>query len=218
MGKSSVATQYAVAAAARGEHAVIYTFDETLETYFLRSAALGPTSGAYVEAGQIEVHQVDPAEMSQGEFAHGLRQVVEESQARVVVLDSLNGYLHVLPDKDLLPIQMHELLTTSISGGFSRCWSSPSTGWSVTAWESPTDISYLADTVLYLTTSRWPERCAGRFPQSSDARGTTMHNPGTPPGGRANRDRRRPAPIPGGARRDAPVRRHESEFARRGEQ
>ena len=70
VGKSSLATQYAIAAAARGEHAVICTFDETLETYFLRSEGLGLGLREHAEAGRIEVRQVDPAEMSQGEFAH----------------------------------------------------------------------------------------------------------------------------------------------------
>ena len=56
VGKSSLATQHAIAAAARGEHAVICTFDETLETYFLscqtsESRAFGPP---YCETGRPE--------------------------------------------------------------------------------------------------------------------------------------------------------------------
>jgi circadian clock protein KaiC len=54
---------------------------------------------------------VDPADLSQGEFSHDLRQAVEQSEARVVVIDSLNGYLNALPDKDLWAVHMHQLLT-----------------------------------------------------------------------------------------------------------
>ena len=174
VGKSCVATQYAVAAAARGEHSVIYSFDETLETYFLRSAGLGLDVRAHVEAGRIEMHQVDPAEMSQGEFAHGLRQAVEESQARVVVLDSLNGYLNSLPDKDLLHYpDARTAHLPRISGGFLHCWSWRSTGWSVKAWSRPRRSVIWPTRCCSCATSRWPEKCAGRFPQSRSARART---------------------------------------------
>jgi circadian clock protein KaiC len=150
VGKSSLATQYAIAAAARGEHAVICTFDETLETYFLRSEGLGLGLRDHAEAGRIEVRQVDPAEMTQGEFAHILRHAVEQSQARVVVIDSLNGYLNALPDKDLLAVQMHELLTYLDQRGILTLLVLAQHGLVSDALESPTDISYLADTVLLL--------------------------------------------------------------------
>lgn len=150
VGKSSLATQYAVAAAARGEHAVIYTFDETLETYFLRSAGLGLDLRGHAEARRIEVRQVDPAEMSQGEFAHGLRKDVEQFQARVVVIDSLNGYLNALPDKDLLAVQMHEMLTYLDQRGVLTLVVLAQHGLVGDALESPTDISYLADAVLLM--------------------------------------------------------------------
>ena len=43
-GKSSVAAQFALTAAARGEHALVYLFDETIATFLERSAGLGMTS------------------------------------------------------------------------------------------------------------------------------------------------------------------------------
>ena len=150
VGKSSLATQYAIAAAGRGEHAVICTFDETLETYFLRSEGLGLGLREHAKAGRIEVRQVDPAEMSQGEFAHIVRHAVEQSQARVFVIDSLNGYLKALPDKDLLVVQMHEMLTYLDQRGILTLLVLAQHGLVSDALESPTDISYLADTVLLL--------------------------------------------------------------------
>jgi circadian clock protein KaiC len=150
VGKSSLATQFALAAAMRGEHAVICTFDETLETYFLRSEGLGLALREHAEAGRIEIRQVDPAEMSQGEFAHVMRHAVEQSQARVVVIDSLNGYLNALPDKELLAVQMHELLTYLDQRGILTLLVLAQHGLVGDALESPTDISYLADTVLLL--------------------------------------------------------------------
>lgn len=150
VGKSSLATQYAVAAAGRGEHAVVYTFDETLQTYFLRSAGMGLDLQGHADAGRIDVRQVDPAELSQGEFAHGLRQAVEQSEARVVVIDSLNGYINALPDKDLLTVQMHELLTYLDQRGVLTLLVLAQHGLVGGELEAPTDLSYLADAALLL--------------------------------------------------------------------
>src|SRR5207248_2643897 len=90
-GKSSLATQYAVAAAARGERVAIFTFDESIETLRQRSAGLGLPLDEHLESGQITARQIDPAEMPPGELAHAIRQAVgaEEGNARVVVIDSL---------------------------------------------------------------------------------------------------------------------------------
>src|SRR5439155_25054550 len=112
-GKSSLATQYAVAAAARGERVAIFTFDESIETLRQRSAGLGLPLDEHLESGRITARQVDPAEMPPGELAHAIRQAVEaeEGNARVVVIDSLNGYLNAMPEERFLIIQLHELLT-----------------------------------------------------------------------------------------------------------
>jgi circadian clock protein KaiC len=150
VGKSSLATRYAVAAAERGEHAVVYTFDETLETYLTRSAGLGLDVRKHIDAGRLDVRQVDPAEQSAGEFVHNLRTAVEQRNTRLVVIDSLNGYLHALPDKELLPIQLHELLTYLNQRGVLSLLVMAQHGLVGDALESPADVSYLADAVLLL--------------------------------------------------------------------
>jgi circadian clock protein KaiC len=110
-GKSTLAVQYAVAAAARGDHAAIFAFDESTATLESRTAALGVKFKQGLNAGEISVQQVDPTELSPGEFSHLVRQAVEVRQARVVVIDSLNGYLHAMPNEQFLTAQLHELLT-----------------------------------------------------------------------------------------------------------
>ena len=97
VGKSTIALTYAAAAAGRGEHAAIFAFDEGLGTIYARAAGLGIPLQQHVKAGRIELQQVDPAEMSPGEFAHLVRHSVERNQARLVVIDSLNGYLNAMP-------------------------------------------------------------------------------------------------------------------------
>ncbi len=110
-GKSSIAAQFAIATAERGEHAASFIFDEGRETYLARAAGLGKEMKEQVEAGRMIIQQVDPAELSPGEFAYYVRRSVERDGARVVVIDSLNGYLQAMPDERFLTVQMHELLT-----------------------------------------------------------------------------------------------------------
>ncbi len=110
-GKTTTAVACVVAALRRGEKAVYYLFDEGLATLVLRSRALGMDLQPFIAQGRLQVVQLDPAEVSPGEFAHMVRQAVEEHEARVVVIDSLNAYLHAMPGGKHLMLQMHELLT-----------------------------------------------------------------------------------------------------------
>jgi circadian clock protein KaiC len=81
-GKSSLAAHFAAAAGARGERAAAFIFDEGISTYLHRAAGLGTDLSAQVEAGRLMVQQVDPAELSPGEFAHTVCDAVERDGAR----------------------------------------------------------------------------------------------------------------------------------------
>ena len=91
IGKSSISMQYACAAAMRGERAVVYYFDETLRTAKKRARSLGTKVDAEIEKQHLRLEQVDAAELSPGEFVWKIRREVEDNNARVVVIDSLNG-------------------------------------------------------------------------------------------------------------------------------
>src|SRR5262249_30321287 len=111
VGKSSLALTYALAAARRGEHAVFYAFDEGRGTLEARARTIGLDVAPEIRAGRLRFQQIDPAEMSPGEFAANVRASVERDKAKVVVIDSLNGYLNAMPDGRFLVLQMHELLS-----------------------------------------------------------------------------------------------------------
>jgi len=110
-GKSSLAVQFALAAARRGECAALFIFDESIATMRTRCEGLGMDLGPHIDAGDIHVRQVDPAELSPGELVHEIREAVTMRKATVVVIDSLNGYLNAMPNERFLIIQLHELLT-----------------------------------------------------------------------------------------------------------
>jgi circadian clock protein KaiC len=147
-GKSSLASQFAAAAAARGETANIYIFDEGLTTYLARSEGLGIDLKPHIEAGRVSIQQVDPAELSPGEFAHIVHRGVDGSNARVVIIDSLNGYLQAMPDERYLIAQMHELLSYLNQQGVISLVITAQHGFLGAAMASPVDVSYIADTVL----------------------------------------------------------------------
>jgi circadian clock protein KaiC len=149
-GKSTIAVQYAAAAAARGEHAVIFAFDESLETLRARSAAVGIHFKEGRGASQLRVQQVDPAELSPGEFAHLVRVAVEEDGARVVVIDSLNGYMNAMPEEQFLTAQLHELLMFLGQQGVTTMMVVAQHGMTGATMQTPVDTSYLADAVVLL--------------------------------------------------------------------
>jgi circadian clock protein KaiC len=152
-GKSSLALRMATAAVERGERAAIFIFDESPDTLVQRGEALGMGTGAHVDAGRITLQQIDPAELSPGEFAQLVRRAAEGTDgsppASVIVIDSLNGYLNAMPDDRHLVIQLHELLSFLRQRRVLTLLVMAQSGL-VGTMVSPVDASYLADTVVLL--------------------------------------------------------------------
>jgi circadian clock protein KaiC len=149
-GKSSVAVQFAIAAAQRGESAALFIFDESLATLRTRCAGMGMDLAPHIESGRIKVRQIDPAELSPGEFVHAIRHAVEQDKAAVIVVDSLNGYLNAMPDERFLIVQLHELLTYLGQSGVATLLVGAQHGLIGMQMQTPVDASYLADAVVLL--------------------------------------------------------------------
>jgi circadian clock protein KaiC len=149
-GKSTLALQYATAATDRGEHAATFVFDETKSALLTRSTGVGMRIHEGSGAGQIAIHQVDPVAISPGEFAHVVRESVERDGARVVIIDSLNGYLNAMPQSSFLTAQLHELLSYLNNQGVATFFTVAQTGMIGANMSSPVDASYLADSVVLL--------------------------------------------------------------------
>jgi circadian clock protein KaiC len=149
VGKSSIALTYAMAAADRGEAVAVFAFDEGLGTVFARAAGLGMPLQQHIDAGLVRVQQIDPAEMSPGEFAHRVRRSVEHEGVGVVVIDSLNGYMNAMPEERFLVLQMHELLSALNQMGVVTILVLAQHGL-MGPMQTPLDISYLSDAVLML--------------------------------------------------------------------
>jgi circadian clock protein KaiC len=146
-GKSTVALRYALSSAQRGEKAVIFTFDEALATMMERAKGLGMDTDEYLANGSLVIHQVDPVELAPGQFVARVRRLVEEQNQRLIVIDSMNGFLNAMPHEQFLAMQLHELLSYLGQQGVATILTLAQHGF-IGNMQSPVDVSYLADSVL----------------------------------------------------------------------
>jgi circadian clock protein KaiC len=149
-GKSTIAIQFAYAAAERGEHVAFFIFDESLNTLLIRARSVGIDIEKHLQSGICSIRQVDPAQLTAGEFSFFVRQAVEKDGASVVVIDSVNGYFQAMPEERFLTAHMHELLTYLGQQGVLTLLILAQHGIVGHMVTMPVDLSYLADTVLLL--------------------------------------------------------------------
>jgi len=147
-GKTNIALQYVAAACRRGEHCCLFEFDERTGTLLTRAEALGFDLRPHIESGLLRIEQMDPAEISPGEFACRIRESVENDNCRVLVIDSLNGYLISMPQEKQLMLQMHELLSYLNQSGVSTFLINPQHGLVGTMATGDLNVSYMTDTVI----------------------------------------------------------------------
>lgn len=147
-GKSTLAAQFAVTAATRGEKVLMCLFEETKRSLRVRTEGIGLPIQEHVESGRIELRQVDPGELAPGQFVNVVMEAVEKRGVRVLIIDSLNGYLQAMPDAKFLNIQLHELLAFLSHRGVLTIMTVAQAGIMGTAMQAPVDLTYLADTVL----------------------------------------------------------------------
>jgi circadian clock protein KaiC len=148
-GKSTLAAQFVTAAAMRGHKAAMFLFDESPQTLLSRCGELQITLAPFVDTGAVLLQQVDPAELTPGEFTHTIRRAVIDG-AKIVVIDSLNGYLNAMPEERFLTIQLHELLMFLGQQGVATILIGAHQGLIGAHMQTPVDASYLADAVLLL--------------------------------------------------------------------
>jgi circadian clock protein KaiC len=146
-GKTTLSTLFAHSAAARGEGVGYYLFDETIATLADRAAEMQLDLKAYRDSGRLRIEQIDPAQVSPGELSSHIRRSVENAGVRVVVLDSLNGYITAMPHEEFLHLHLHELLTYLNQQGAMTLMVLAQHGL-VSAGGAPIDVSYLADSVI----------------------------------------------------------------------
>lgn len=146
-GKSTIALQYAVAAAARGEQVAIYSFEETLATLLQRTRAIGIPVDKYLRSGDIRLTNIDAAEIPPGELIERIRVAVEHEHVQFVVIDSLNGFIHAMPQEQSIMLQLHELLSYLNRQGVVTIVVLAQQGL-MGPMQTPIDVTYLADATI----------------------------------------------------------------------
>jgi circadian clock protein KaiC len=148
-GKSTLAAQMVAAAARRGQKSAMFLFDESPATLLSRCRDLQIDLQGALDRGHLALRQVDPAELTPGELVHAIRLAVDDG-ARIVVIDSLNGYLNAMPEERFLTIQLHELLMYLGQRGVATILIGAQQGVIGANMQAPVDASYLADSVVLL--------------------------------------------------------------------
>jgi circadian clock protein KaiC len=148
-GKSTLCAQYATSDLTN-TNAAIFLFDERQSTFVKRCDAMGMRVSERAARGTVTIQQIDPGELSPGEFSYRARTAVERHQARLIVIDSLNGYLNAIPQVEAPLVRMHELLSFLNDRGVATLIVVAQHGIVGTHMATPLDVSYLADTVVLL--------------------------------------------------------------------
>ena len=149
-GKTSIAVNYLLAAVARGENAAFFSFEEGLTSLVARARGLGWDLEGAMDSGRLSVQFVNPAELSPGEFAQDVQHAVGERGAKVVVIDSLNGYLNAMPEERHLSLHLQQLLSYLGQRGVTTLMVVTQHGILGAGMQAPVDLSYLSDTVMVL--------------------------------------------------------------------
>jgi circadian clock protein KaiC len=149
VGKSTIAVTYCHAALARGETALILLFDETKHIFLTRASGLGMDLTPFIDSGKLLLEQIDPAELSAGELSSRVQVAVEQSNTRMVVIDSLTGYLNAMSEEQHLVLQMHEILTYLNQKGVVTILLLANHGL-IGQMSAPIDLTYLCDSVMLL--------------------------------------------------------------------
>lgn len=144
VGKTSLALQYALHGAESGHKSAVFLFDEGVKT--LVRNAVGMSLTPHIESGLVELRQIDPAEMSPGEFAGMVRKAAEWG-ARLIVIDGVSGYLNAMPGDKHLMLQIHELTAYLAEMGVSIFLLANQHGL-MGQTPSGVDVSFLGDTVV----------------------------------------------------------------------
>lgn len=147
-GKSSIALRYALEACVRGENATVYAFDERIGTLLSRARGMDDDPQAMIDAGCLKISQMDPADVAPGQFAWMVRQEVEKRGVKVIVIDSLFGYLASMPEEKQLLLQLHELLSYLNQQGVVTLLLNPQHGLMGSMNTGHLNISYIADVIV----------------------------------------------------------------------
>lgn len=150
VGKTTVGVQFMKEAAGRGEHSVLYLFEEEKENLVHRCEAINIPVSAMIDRGTLTIEQIEPLLYSPDEFARRVRREVEEQNARIVMIDSLAGYrLCIQHGDDMIP-HVHALVKYLKNMGVTTLLINEMEAITGRFQATELGLSYLADNIIFL--------------------------------------------------------------------
>ncbi len=148
-GKSTLAVQFVYACLKQGRPAAMFIFEESASNLLNRSVSMGVDLVPFLDSGLLTLTQVDPAQLTPGEFSFNVCKAADNG-VKVVVIDSLNGFMQAMPSEKLLATHLHELLTYLGQKSVVTLLIGVQQGMLGTHMTTTVDASYIADNVILL--------------------------------------------------------------------
>jgi circadian clock protein KaiC len=151
VGKTTTSTHFLTEAAARGETAAAFLFEETESSFRHRSDAIGLPTEELIADGDLTLEYIEPLSISSDEFAHKVKTAVEDEGASVVMIDGTAGYrLSLRGREDELVSELHALVRYLRNVGVTVILAEEVRSITGEFQPSSENISYLADNILFL--------------------------------------------------------------------
>lgn len=148
-GKSTLGAQFALAAARRGERTALITFEERRSTMLQRLRTMGLEMEPYLDSDTIRIHEIDPTDLSPGEFVARCASLADDGFS-IVQIDSISGYFLAMRNEQFLILHLSDLLRFLNRMGLTVLLTAPQLDLFGQAARSLLNVSYLADTVILL--------------------------------------------------------------------
>ncbi|MDB9527975.1 ATPase domain-containing protein [Oscillatoria sp. CS-180] len=149
-GKTTIASLFIHHFIKQGGKASVFLFDELATTFLERSKGLGIGLDRAEYSDQIRIHELGLSNSNLGKFTHLIDREIKEWGARIVLIDSLTGYVNSMPSTQKLITQLHDLLIALNRQNVLTLLVVAQHGVIGNQLSEEIDISYLADAVLLL--------------------------------------------------------------------
>ncbi|WP_435361339.1 ATPase domain-containing protein [Haloarchaeobius sp. DFWS5] len=151
VGKTTTGSQFMSAAAENGERSVIFMFEESTDTFLHRSRAIGIPVDEMLANDTLSVREIEPLAVSPDEFAHMVREEVDQRDTSVVMIDGISGYrLSIRGEDDDLIRELHALCRYMRGMGVTTILVDDVESITGEFLATSERISYLADNILFL--------------------------------------------------------------------
>lgn len=149
VGKTTVGVQFLKASAERHERAVLYMFEETMESLLRRCECIALPLRPLLESRMLSVVPIEPMSLTADEFSSMVRREVEQHNTRILMIDSVAGYRMSLHGRDLVS-HLHALTRYLKSKGVSSILVNELKAIGGDFHISEVGISYMADDIIFL--------------------------------------------------------------------